>query len=488
MNNDKKTIVSSLIWKLLERIGVQGVQFIVAIVLARLLLPSDYGAITMITIFIALSDNLIQSGFSTSLIQKKNADELDFSSVFYITLLIALVLYLILFFTAPIIANFYNMPIIKNVLRVLSINLFIGAINSVQNAKIARDMKFRKLFTSSLFAVFASGFAGIFLAYKGYGVWALVAQQIVNQFISTIVLWFISGWKPKLMFSFERVKGLFSFGWKMMVSHAIDNLYRNLYNLVIGKVFNSETLGLYNKGEQFPKLISVNVDGAIGSVMLPAYSKEQDRKDKLKKLVKRTITTSSLLMFPMMAGLAATAPSIVLILLTSKWNGCVIYMQIMCIIYALYSLNTANLHAIKAVGKSDYYLKLEITKKVIGVIAVVATVRYGIMCMVIVQVLVNILYTIINMIPGKKLLNYNLLEQIKDIMPSLLISLFMYFVVSLFNLLVINVYLKLFIQIIIGLAIYICLNIIFKIESYYYVLNTIKGFFSNKKHKTQIIC
>lgn len=481
MNEDKKTIITSLIWKLLERIGAQGVQFIVAIVLARLLLPSDYGAITMITIFIALSDNLIQSGFSTSLIQKKDADELDFSSVFYITLLIALVLYLILFFSAPAIAKFYNMPVIKNVLRVLSINLFIGAINSVQNSKIAKDMKFKKLFISSLFAVVASGITGVIMAYNGFGVWALVAQQIINQLMSTIILWYISGWRPKLMFSFKRVKSLFSFGWKMMCSLAIDNLYRNLYNLVIGKVYNSETLGLYNKGEQFPKLISVNVDGAIGSVMLSAFSKEQDKKDKLKKMVRRTIVTSSLLMFPMMAGLAATAPSVVTILLTNKWSGCVIYMQLMCLIYALYSINTANLHAIKAVGKSDYYLKIEIIKKVIGILAVFLTIRHGIMCMIIVQVLVNVLYTIINMIPSKKILNYSIKEQFKDIIPSLSISLFMFAIVSLLNFTNINIWLKLFLQIFTGVIVYIWLNKIFKIEAYKYTLKTIKEFINKNK-------
>ena len=328
-DNSKSSVISSLVWKFLERIGTQGVQFIVAIVLARLLLPSDYGAVTMITVFIAISNTFVQSGFSTSLIQKKNSDDLDFSSVFYASLAIATVLYLLLFFLAPAIANFYRLPIIKDVLRVLALTLFIGAINSVQNAKISKEMKFKKLFISSLGAIFCSGTIGILLAYMGYGVWALVAQQIVNQLASVIILWFTSGWKPKLIFSFKRLKGLFSYGWKILCSGLIDTLYKNSYNLVIGKVFNSETLGLYNKGEQFPKLISVNVDGAIGSVMLPAYSKEQDDKEKVKKMVRRAIVTSALIIFPMMIGLAATANSIVEILLTKKWNGCVIFMQIM---------------------------------------------------------------------------------------------------------------------------------------------------------------
>lgn len=483
MENSKSKVISSLIWKFLERIGTQGVQFIVSIVLARLLLPSDYGAITMITVFIAVSNTFVQSGFSTSLIQKKDADELDFSSVFYASLGIALILYIILFLTAPMIANFYEMPVIKDVLRILSLTLFIGAINSVQNAKISKEMKFKKLFISSLGAIFCSGVVGIFLAYKGYGVWALVAQQVVNQVASTIILWFTSGWRPKWMFSFKRLKGLISYGWKILCSGLIDTVYQNAYNLVVGKVFNSETLGLYNKGEQFPKLISVNVDGAIGSVMLPAYAKEQEKREKVKKMVRRAIVTSALIIFPMMAGLAAVADSVVEILLTSKWSGCVIFMQIMCFVYALYPINTANLQAIKAMGKSDYYLKMEIVKKIIGIVVLIITVPFGIVTMVVAQAIVALISTFINCYPNKKLLDYKYSEQIKDVAPSFLIALYMGISVYLVNFLNFNVYITLLLQITIGIIIYIALIHIFKLESYEYLLNTIKDMLSKRRTK-----
>ena len=479
--NIKNEVISSLIWKFLERIGTQGVQFIVSIILARLLLPSDYGVVSMILVFTAIANVFIQTGFSTSLIQKKDSDELDFSSVFYISLLIAAICYVILFFAAPIIASFYNMPAITSILRVISLTLFFGAINSVQNARIAKEMKFKKLFLSSLVAILISGATGVLMAYKGFGPWALVGQQIANSIATTIILWFTSGWQPKLMFSINRVKSLLSYGWKILCSALLDTVYQNIYNLVIGKFYSSSTLGNYNKGEQFPKLIAVNVDGAISSVMLPAYSKQQDRKDKLKKMVRRSIVTSSLLLFPMMFGLAAVAETVVKVLLTENWLGCVPFMQLLCIVYALYPINTANLQVIKALGKSDYFLKLEIIKKVIGLIVLIVTLPFGVLQMAIGQVLVAILSTFINAFPNRKLLNYNYFEQIKDLFPSLIISILMFIVVYLFNFINLNMYILLVIQMLTGIIIYFGLAYIFKLESLNYLTEILKSFLKKKE-------
>ena len=479
--NIKNEVISSLIWKFLERIGTQGVQFIVSIILARLLLPSDYGIVSMILVFTAIANVFIQTGFSTSLIQKKDSDELDFSSVFYISLLIASICYVILFFAAPIIASFYNMPAITSILRVISLTLFFGAINSVQNARIAKEMKFKKLFLSSLVAILISGATGVLMAYKGFGPWALVGQQIANSIATTIILWFTSGWQPKLMFSINRVKSLLSYGWKILCSALLDTVYQNIYNLVIGKFYSSSTLGNYNKGEQFPKLIAVNVDGAISSVMLPAYSKQQDRKDKLKKMVRRSIVTSSLLLFPMMFGLAAVAETVVKVLLTENWLGCVPFMQLLCIVYALYPINTANLQVIKALGKSDYFLKLEIIKKVIGLFALIVTLPFGVLQMAVGQVLVAILSTFINAFPNRKLLNYNYFEQIKDLFPSLIISIIMFIIVYSFNFINLNMYILLIIQILVGVIIYFGLAYIFKLESLNYMIEILKSFSKKKE-------
>ena len=477
----KKTVISSLVWKFLERLGTQGIQFVVSIILARLLLPSDYGIITMIMVFTAIANSFIQSGFSTSLIQKKNSDELDFSSVFYTSFVIALVCYIILFLASPLIADFYQMPQIKDILRVLALTLFFGAFNSVQNAKLSKDMKFKTLFFSSLGAIIVSGTTGITMAYLGFGAWALVGQQLANIIASTIILWFTSGWRPKIMFSLTRVKGLFSYGWKIMCSSLIDTFYQNLYNLVIGKFYNSATLGNYNKGEQFPKLIAVNIDGAIGSVMLPAYAREQERKDKVKKMVRRAIVTSSLILFPLMLGLAAIAEPLVKILLTDKWLGCVPFMQILCVVYALYPINTANLQAIKALGKSDYFLKLEIIKKILGITVLIITVPHGVYTMAIGQVIVTIICTMINAFPNRKLLNYNYFEQVKDILPNLLIAILMFIVVYPIKYLIDNTILLLTIQIIVGAIIYIALMNIFKVEAFNYLFDIIKKRFKKNK-------
>lgn len=477
----KKTVISSLVWKFLERLGTQGIQFVVSIILARLLLPSDYGIITMIMVFTAIANSFIQSGFSTSLIQKKNSDELDFSSVFYTSFVIAIVCYIILFLASPLIADFYQMPQIKVILRVLALTLFFGAFNSVQNAKLSKDMKFKTLFFSSLGAIIVSGTTGITMAYLGFGAWALVGQQLANIIASTIILWFTSGWRPKIMFSLTRVKGLFSYGWKIMCSSLIDTFYQNLYNLVIGKFYNSATLGNYNKGEQFPKLIAVNIDGAIGSVMLPAYAREQERKDKVKKMVRRAIVTSSLILFPLMLGLAAIAEPLVKILLTDKWLGCVPFMQILCVVYALYPINTANLQAIKALGKSDYFLKLEIIKKILGITVLIITVPHGVYTMAIGQVIVTIISTMINAFPNRKLLNYNYFEQVKDILPNLLIAILMFIVVYPIKYLIDNTILLLTIQIIVGAIIYIALMNIFKVEAFNYLFDIIEKRFKKNK-------
>ena len=251
----KSKVLSSLFWKLMERGGTQGIQFIVQIVLARLLLPEDYGMIALITIFITIANVFVQSGFNTALIQKKDADEVDFSSVFYLSLFVAGLLYIILFFTAPFIANFYEEPQLISVLRILALTLFFGAFNSIQNAIVARKMVFKKLFFSSLGAVVISGIVGIITAYAGFGVWALVFQQLLNQVSITLILWFTVKWRPKLVFSFESIKSLFSYGWKLLVAALLNTLYMDIRSLIIGKIYSPAMLGYYNRGEQFPKFI-----------------------------------------------------------------------------------------------------------------------------------------------------------------------------------------------------------------------------------------
>ena len=467
----------------MERGGAQGIQFIVQIVLARLLSPEEYGMIAIVLVFILLANVFVESGFSTALIQKKNADELDFSSVLYLSLVIATILYIVIFFTAPFVARFYELPILVQVLRVLSITLFVGAFNSIQNAFVARHMLFKKLFVSSLGAVTISGVVGIIAAYNGLGVWALVLQQLTNQLAVAIILWFTINWRPSLLFSFDRINTLFAYGSRLLASSLIDTLYRNLRTLMVGRMFTSSVLGFYNRGEQFPQLIVSNINGSIQSVMLPALSAHQEDKIRVKEMMRRTIITSSFLIFPMMMGMAAVAEALVRIVLTDKWLPAVPFLQIACFSYSLWPIHTANLQAINAMGRSDVFLKLEIIKKIIGLIILIVSLPFGVYAIALGGVISGIISSFINAYPNKQLLNYSYKEQLMDIMPSFFISVIMGLCVYMFNFLNISTLPILLLQVCMGMAIYIGLAKLLKIESFNYLVLSISQLWSLKNKK-----
>ena len=488
MNNKqtKDKIISSLFWKLAERLGSHGIQFVVSIVLARLLLPSDYGAIAMITIFTSIANVFVQSGFSSSLIQKKEVSDEDFSSVFFMTLIIATVMYVILYLLAPFIASYYNMPEIVAPLRVISITLFFGAINSVQLAKVSRSLKFKKIFFSSLISIIVSGAVGIGMAYKNMGIWALVGQQVASYITITVVLWFTVKWRPRKYFSFHNVKELFRYGKNILVSSLLDTVYNEIYTLVIGKKFSKDMLGYYSKGKLFPNFIVQNVNGAISAVMFPALSIEQDQKEKLKRMVRRSIKTSCYLIFPLMLGLCVVAEPLVKLLLTDKWLSAVPFLQIMCLVLMWYPLHVANLEVIKALGESGLYLRLEIIKKVVGIVILICSVPFGIYVMAASQIVASLLCLIINAWPNKKLLHYSLQEQFKDILPYLLLSIVMLVPVYLITYLGLSSNMTLLMQVMVGGITYLLLSKIFKVESYNYLLNTLKETFHKKVNKERM--
>lgn len=483
---NKSRIISSLLWKLMERGGTQGIQFIVQIILARLLAPSDYGLIALIVIFITIANVFVQSGLNTALIQKKDATEVDFSSVFYLSLLLASLLYIILFNAAPLIATFYNLPKLILVIRVLSITLFFGAINSIQNAVIAKKMQFKKLFYSGVGAIIVSGIVGIYLAYLGFGVWALVGQQLINQSITTMILWFTVKWRPRLLFSIKRVKSLFSFGWKLLVSSLLDTIYNNLRSLLIGKIYSPTQLAFYNRGQQFPSLIVSNIDSSIQSVMFPVLASQQENKLRVKDMVRRSIVTSSFIIFPLMVGLAVTAEPLTKVLLTNKWLPAVPFLQILCVAYAIWPIHTANLQAINALGRSDIFLRLEVIKKIVGITILGISIPFGIYAMALGEVLVGIISTFINAYPNKKLLDYSYKEQWKDIMPSLLLSLVMGSIVYNLKWFALSAGLTLIVQIFVGAFLYIGLAKIFKLECFKYLIQTGKDMFKNRKEGVDI--
>lgn len=478
----KASIISSLIWKFMERMGIQGTQFVVSIVLARLLAPDDFGLIALVMAVIAIANVFVQSGLGTALIQKKDADETDFSSVFYASLLLAAVVYAIIFFTAPLIADFYDKQALIPVIRVLTLSLFIGVFNSIQYAYVARHMMFKKLFFRSIGSMIPSSIIGIVMAFTGFGVWALVAQQLLNAFLSVVIMWFVVPWRPQWIFSFERLKKLFSFGWKLLFSSVIDTVYSQIQSFIIGKMFSTASLAFFDRGSHFPYIVVNNINNSIQAVMLPSLSAYQDDRPQVKKMVRRAIVTSSFLIIPMMAGLAAAAEPIVKILLGDKWLPCVPFVQIFCFIYAFYPIHTSNLSAINAMGRSDIFLKLEIIKKIFGLSILVASILYfrtpiGIAYGTAVS---TVIASFINASPNKKLFNYSYLEQISDIAPSAILACVMALAITALNQLQLNIYLTLILQILTGAIFYLGIAKLLHFESLDYLIKTVAEF--RRKH------
>ena len=467
----------ALFWKLLERFGVQGVQFILQIILARLMDPDHYGVLSMMVVFTTLANVFIQNGFNTALIQNKDVADEDYSSVFWVSLGISGVLYAVLFLAAPVIGAFYEMPDMVQPLRVLALMLIPGAFNSVQLAKVSREMDFKQVFRSNIGGVVLSGVAGIILAYCGAGLWALVAQTLLNVVFACTVMFITVKWRPKLVCNLRRVKVLFAFGWKLLVSSLLDTLYQDLRSLVIGKKYDAGTLGYYNRGKQFPQFFISAVNGTVQSVMLPAMSAKQDEPEKVKDLMRSSVTLSSYVIFPMMAGLAAVAPALVELLLTEKWLPCVPYMQIYCFSLAFYPVHSCNLQAINAMGRSDIFLKLEIIKKGIGLIALAFVLVFfdSPISIAATGIFTTVISCFINAYPNKKLVGYSYFEQMRDILPSFVISMVMFGTVILVGRVRIHTLLLLILQVMVGVAVYVVVSAVLKLAPFRMVLDTVKS-------------
>lgn len=468
-------VFSNFIWRFAERCGAQLVTFIVSIVLARILTPSDYGTIALVTVFTTILQVFIDSGLSTALIQKKDADDLDFSSVFYFNFVICIILYLIMFVSAPFIANFYKDPSLVSIVRVISLTLIISGVKGVQQSYVSRHMLFKRFFFSTLGGTIFSAVLGIIMAYAGFGVWAIVFQQLSNNAIDTLILWITVKWRPIKKFSWSRLKALLSFGWKMLASSLLDTVYNNLRNMIIGKLYTSADLAFYNQGDKFPKLIVTNINTSIDSVLLPTMSNEQDNHVRVKDMTRRAIKISTYIMAPLMIGLAFCAKPIVQIVLTDKWLPCVPYLQIFCISYLFWPIHTANLNAIKAMGRSDLFLKLEVIKKFIGMILLLITMNISVMAMAYSLLISGLISQVINSWPNRYLLKYSYIDQIKDILPNIVMALIMGVFVYFINYLNLSVLVSLMVQIILGGIIYLVLSIFTKNDSFTYLINILKN-------------
>ena len=474
MYSSNRTLVN-FIWRFAERCGAQLVTFIVSIVLARILSPSDYGTIALVTVFTTILQVFIDSGLSTALIQKKDADDLDFSSVFYFNFIVCLILYIIMFVSAPCIADFYKDSNLITIIRVISLTLIISGVKGVQQSYVSRNMLFKRFFFSTLGGTIFSAVLGIIMAYAGFGVWAIVFQQLSNNAIDTLILWITVKWRPIKKFSWIRLKHLLSFGWKMLASSLLDTVYNNLRNMIIGKLYTSADLAFYNQGDKFPKLIVTNINTSIDSVLLPTMSNEQDNHVRVKDMTRRAIKISTYIMAPLMIGLAFCARPIVQLVLTDKWLPCVPYLQIFCVSYLFWPIHTANLNAIKAMGRSDLFLKIEIIKKFIGMILLIITMNISVMAMAYSLLISGLISQIINSWPNRYLLKYSYIDQIKDILPNIVIALIMGGFVYFISYLNLPILVSLVVQILSGGIIYLLLSILTKNDSFIYLINILKS-------------
>lgn len=463
MSKLKKKVSKGLGWSSIQRFSTQFVHFIIGLILARLLSPTDYGLIGMLTIFMAISRTFIDSGFSASLIQKKNRDDIDYSTVFYFNLVIAVVLYLLLFFSAPLIARFYNQPSLIALTRMIGLTLIINSFGLIQSTKLIIKIDFKTQTKASTIATLISGIIGVICAYNGFGVWSLVIQSLLNGAVNVSILWIITKWYPKKVFSIERFKVLFRFGSKLLLSSLLDTTFKNIYLVVIGKIFSVSSLGFYTRAKHFTNYSSDNISGIIARVAFPILSEFQDDNLKLGNVYTKMIKMTALFIFPLMMGLAALAEPLIVMLLTKKWLGSAWMLQIICFSGMWVPIHMLNLNILNVKGRSDLFLKLEIIKKSLIVIILVISVPFGIKAMLIGSVVNSYLGLVINLYFSKKIINYGFWDQMNDLFPILILSFIMglliYFSI---NYLESNL-LKLIVGFFEGLIFYISIAWIFKL-------------------------
>lgn len=463
-------IASSFFWKFIERSGNQVAGFIVTLVLARILNPSDYGLVALIMVFTSISSTFVQGGFNTALIQTKHVSKSDYSSVMWFSLGIAAILYLILFLTAPIVAEFYHLKKITIIMRTLAFILFPSALNSVQVAHVTRDLQFKPLSIANLISMFVSSFIGIGLAYHGAGAWALVIQQLLAQTTVCISLFFLTRWFPNGTFSWESIRRLIPFGSKVLASDFMVSIFLNVRTLIIGRMYSAASLGFFNRGKSVPQTIMESIDGTVQSVLLPIYSKKQDEKSNVVSMIGSTIRMISFITFPMSFGMACIATPLISVLLTSKWLACVPYLQIFAIGYIFNPPQTAASTAYNALGKSSYSLTIEVIRKITELILLLISMQFGVMAIALSTIANGIIGTVATMIMNAKKLNYSMSRQLSDVLPAILLSFCMSAVILVVGLFINNVFMRLFVEILVGVFVYISLAALCKVRAY----NTLK--------------
>ena len=481
---DKKKVISSLIYKFIERLSVKGLGLVISIVLARMLAPEEFGQIAIMTVFINLSQVIVEGGFTTALIQRKDVTERDYSTVFFINIALAAVCFLSLQVAAPWISSYYEQDITLP-LRIYAIAVFFGAFNALQLARLQKRMQFRKMMISSLIATIISGVVGIVGAYCNLGLWALILYHVMNSVTVCITVAFVEKWLPKLEFSLSRAKLLFGYGWKMFVSSALCSLYGDIRSLVIGKRFSSDDLGYYNRGQQFPQIISHTLDSAIQSVMFPTMAAVQDERSKLARMLRSAETMGAYVVVPVMFGLAAVSEGVVELLLTEKWLPCVPYMQWLCIANAAVPITSSNLIAIKSSGRSDVYMRLEMIRRVVmlAILLISIVVFDSVLAIAISFCLCAWLDAMIAMVPVKRLMGYGVWAQLGDLWKIILSAGVMFIAVQAMNLLPLHNALLLPMQIVVGIVLYLGMGFLLRLESQSNIMDLVSKLLGKRKKK-----
>ena len=476
MDSSKQKVAGGLFWSYGERIMAQLVSLIVSIVLARLLDPENYGVISIVMIFITLCDAIVTGGFGNSIVQKKDTDELDVNTMLICSVAISLFLYIILYLAAPFIADFYQMEIIRPILRVLGLRLLISGVNSIQRAWIQKRMLFKRFFISTSFGTIISAIVGISMAYMGAGVWALVGQYLTNSFIDTFVLFVTNDWRPKLQFSFERAKQMLSYGWKVLLTTVVYTIEGDVRSLIVGKQFGSADLAYYDQGKKFPNLLVSNINTSISNVMFPVLSKNQDSRERMKAICRRSIKTSTYLLAPLLLGLIAVSNEFVRVILSDKWLPCVPFLQILTLVYLVRPLTTTDQQAIMSTGRSDLTLRIMIAVNVTDVILLLIAVfvMKSVIMIAVGALLTEVVSMALFMKYVKKCIGYTYLEQLSDIIPSLLLAISMGAIVYLVGKINVNVVAVLILQVVVGAGYYMVMSYILHFEPFLYLVKMLK--------------
>lgn len=443
-----------IVWKFAEKSSAQIISFVVSIVLARLLLPEEYGLIAIVNVFIIIADVFLSAGFSNALVQKKNSDEVDFSTVFVLNTAISVVIYILLYFLAPYIAVFYNNDELTAVLRVLGVKLIFASYGGIQQAYISRYMLFKRTAIVTIIATFFSGAVGIIAALIGYGVWALVAQQLSLTLIQIILLQIVIKWKPKFAFSKNRAQGMLSYGLLFLLSNLLDTLSTQIRGLLIGKMYSSSELAYYNRGDSYPQVLLNSINNTLHVVLFATYSQRQENIEEVKSMAKKSVKMSAFLVFPMMTGLAVVARPLVSILLTDKWLACVPFLQVACVTYATWIIQIVNQEAITALGKADNYFTITVLRSVFSLMALIVSAQFGVICIAVSAAISNIFSVVLVMHYSNKIFGYGIFELLCDIFPAVSKCVIMAVIVFMLTLIINNNLVLLIIQVLTGIATY----------------------------------